>query len=108
MPTKSAFIRYCKSLNSGRSPLSAEARACVRIGGRDPAAARRKVARAYQAGTLDEDSYAYQMSAVEAVAEAYADRSAIFGAFGVEDDGWDNLGEGSRMRREVVYGSSLL
>lgn len=105
---KSAFIRYCKTLDSVKSTLSAEARACVRIGGKDPAAARRKVTRAYQAGILDEDSYTYQLSAIAAVAGVYADRSSVFEALGGEDDGWDMIGDGSRMRRDVVYNSSLL
>jgi len=108
MATSSTFIRYCKALASKGSASAPAAQACIHVGGRDPGTCRQKLATALSNGLIDRDSYDYRLEAVNAVADMYATRDRICESLGVEDTGWDTLGEGSWVRRDIVYDSRLL
>lgn len=103
----SAFLRYCKTLARTGSPVASEARACVRIGGRDPSTCRNRLARDLDAGTIDTDSHEYRLGAVDTMATLYADRDRIYETLGADYTGWASLGNGGRMRLDVVYESTL-
>jgi len=106
MPS-SAFLRYCKTLSRAGSPVSSQARACLRVGGRDPSTCRNKLGRELSRGTIDSGSHEYRLDAVNVMAGLYADRDRLYDTMVSEDEGWDTLGEGSRVRRAVVYDSGL-
>lgn len=103
MPT-SAFIRYCRTLGGSDAE---RAKVCMRVGGRTPTECEQRVKRAFDSGAIDRASYEYQLDAVSSVSAMYSQRDRFFDLLGASDHGWDDLGDGCRMRRDVVYDSNL-
>lgn len=103
----SAFLRYCRTMARAGSPVEPQARACLRVGGRDPATCKARVERDLKLGAIDADSHEYRMEAVNTMACLYAGRDRIYETLGGDCVGWESLGEGRRMRLDVVYDSGL-